>query len=339
MEDDDREDSFDDQKERDDEEIFRHLIFGHKSSFIQFWDVLDTAASLLSVYIYAWIACFGIAEGSPGLIYISILFEVIFSLSIILRFITDYTPAGETQPEREFTKIYTRYLKSDFLIDFIACIPLNFIYGASRDHHYRIFYSIKLLRMIKGFKVFNVPLFMNKIKKVVEDRNKKKMENNGSSGEIMDEDNTNIEMLLNISYGVKTFRLIMIIINISYFIGMFWLITIDYIDSFKHERGEDGQLHNNCEKESDHHEEKEEEVLVIHDFIEEYKLNACNVSDYRRMLVVLYFAFTSLSTVGFGDFHPISSVERLVCSFILLFGVAIFSYIMGIFISILDQYG
>lgn len=57
------------------------------------------------------------------------------------------------------------------------------------------------------------------------------------------------------------------------------------------------------------------------------------------MLVVLYFAFTSLSTVGFGDFHPISSAERLVCAFVLLFGVAIFSYIMGIFISILDQYG
>jgi hypothetical protein len=45
-----------------------------------------------------------------------------------------------------------------------------------------------------------------------------------------------------------------------------------------------------------------------------------------------------LSTVGFGDFHPISSAERLVCAFVLLFGVAIFSYIMGIFISILDQY-
>tara|TARA_B110000285_G_scaffold154438_1_gene172301 strand:+ start:997 stop:2052 length:1056 start_codon:yes stop_codon:yes gene_type:complete len=53
---------------------------------------------------------------------------------------------------------------------------------------------------------------------------------------------------------------------------------------------------------------------------------------------VVYYAFTSLSTVGFGDFNPRSDSERLVCSFILLFGVAIFSYIMGIFIEILDQY-
>lgn len=58
----------------------------------------------------------------------------------------------------------------------------------------------------------------------------------------------------------------------------------------------------------------------------------------RNAIVVVYYAFTSLSTVGFGDLHPRSNSERLVCSFILLFGVAIFSYIMSIFIEILDQY-
>lgn len=48
-----------------------------------------------------------------------------------------------------------------------------------------------------------------------------------------------------------------------------------------------------------------------------------------------YYAFTTLSTVGFGDFHPKSDAERGVCAFILLVGVAIFSYIMGNFIEIL----
>ena len=38
------------------------------------------------------------------------------------------------------------------------------------------------------------------------------MENDASFGENMDDDNTNIEMLLNISYCFKTFRVIMIII-------------------------------------------------------------------------------------------------------------------------------
>jgi hypothetical protein len=48
--------------------------------------------------------------------------------------------------------------------------------------------------------------------------------------------------------------------------------------------------------------------------------------------------FTSLSTVGFGDLHPRGDFERIACAMILLFGVAIFSYIMGIFIEILTQF-
>ena len=51
----------------------------------------------------------------------------------------------------------------------------------------------------------------------------------------------------------------------------------------------------------------------------------------------MYYSFTSLTTVGFGDFNPRSEFERIFCSAILLFGVAIFSYIMGNFIEILEQ--
>lgn len=51
-----------------------------------------------------------------------------------------------------------------------------------------------------------------------------------------------------------------------------------------------------------------------------------------------YFAFTSLSTVGFGDIHPKSNIERATTSMILLMGVAMFSYIMGMFTEILQTF-
>ena len=54
------------------------------------------------------------------------------------------------------------------------------------------------------------------------------------------------------------------------------------------------------------------------------------------MIALWYFSFTSLSTVGFGDFNPKSNIERLIIAFFLMFGVAIFSYIMGSFIQILN---
>ena len=58
----------------------------------------------------------------------------------------------------------------------------------------------------------------------------------------------------------------------------------------------------------------------------------------RNLIILCYFSFTSLSTVGFGDFVPRSNFERLVGALLLLSGVAIFSIIMGQFIDILNEF-
>ena len=55
------------------------------------------------------------------------------------------------------------------------------------------------------------------------------------------------------------------------------------------------------------------------------------------MIIVTYWAFTTLTTVGFGDYHPRSDAERAFCSFILLFGVMTFSLIMGNYMVILES--
>lgn len=68
-------------------------------------------------------------------------------------------------------------------------------------------------------------------------------------------------------------------------------------------------------------------------FYNEYSLN--KNSDVENLIIVIYFTFTTLSTVGFGDFVPKSDSERIITTFILLIGVACFSYIMGQFIEIL----
>ena len=68
-------------------------------------------------------------------------------------------------------------------------------------------------------------------------------------------------------------------------------------------------------------------------FFNEYELKDKN--DWDNLIIVIYFAFTTLSTVGFGDFNPKSPSERLITVGILLIGVALFSYIMGQFIDIL----
>ena len=50
---------------------------------------------------------------------------------------------------------------------------------------------------------------------------------------------------------------------------------------------------------------------------------------FESTTIAMYYALTSLSTIGFGDFYPKTDAERLYISFMLLFGVAIFSFILG----------
>jgi len=62
------------------------------------------------------------------------------------------------------------------------------------------------------------------------------------------------------------------------------------------------------------------------------------MTNMERAIAVTYFSFTSLSTVGFGDMHPRNDVERALTAFILLFGVCIFSILLGNFIEISDSF-
>ena len=57
----------------------------------------------------------------------------------------------------------------------------------------------------------------------------------------------------------------------------------------------------------------------------------------EEMIKLNYFSFTTLSTVGFGDFEPRSNSERLYMCPGMLLGVAIFSSILGKFIEMFDK--
>ena len=127
-------------------------------------------------------------------------------------------------------------------------------------------------------------------------------------------DHSPVNFLMKISHALKIFELVILILNVSYFIGIIYLIVC--------------QLNMNLGRLID--EESQMEY-----FIEYFSIESFDKS-YNTILI-MYYAFTSLSTVGFGDLHPRSDIERIFCSFMLLFGVAVFSYLMGCFINILEK--
>ena len=127
--------------------------------------------------------------------------------------------------------------------------------------------------------------------------------------------------LLLISFFLKTLKLVLIILNISYFLGMLWYILIEAEKDF---------INGKTEYSSDEDLEEFEDTFIVYFGLHE--------KDPKSIwIITTYFSFTSLSTVGFGDYHPRSNIERMVGSFILLWGVAIFSFIMGNFIDILTS--
>ena len=52
----------------------------------------------------------------------------------------------------------------------------------------------------------------------------------------------------------------------------------------------------------------------------------------------MYYTFTTLTTVGFGDFHPKGNAERIMIALILFFGVMCTTLIVGDLISLLSGF-
>lgn len=112
-----------------------------------------------------------------------------------------------------------------------------------------------------------------------------------------------------ISFVVKMIELITMIMSFSYFFMIFWIILCDtYFDFIL-----DGTYDNLND--------------TVPPFFNVYELD--NQDQALVSLKVFYFSFTTLTTVGFGDFYPHNDYERAFASMMLLFGVMIFSVIIG----------
>ena len=72
-------------------------------------------------------------------------------------------------------------------------------------------------------------------------------------------------------------------------------------------------------------------------FLGYYEWTSENHSPSEIVVATMYFAITSLTTIGFGDYVPRSDLERALGAILLLAGVAIFTYIMGSFIDMLNE--
>jgi hypothetical protein len=118
-----------------------------------------------------------------------------------------------------------------------------------------------------------------------------------------------------LGYLFRVVRMVMIIFTLSYFIGTLWYIFC-------------WQMYLKYYKDTD------ENFIREFGFIESMK----EEKFFDSMIKAMYFAFTTLATVGYGDLYPVSNAERIIGSIIILFGVVVFSFVMGNFIEMLMEF-
>ena len=128
-----------------------------------------------------------------------------------------------------------------------------------------------------------------------------------------DQSEYNILTMLFIVYVYRIFRLVLVIFTSSYFLGIIWLIFVRDWTLFSFDI------------------DKRTDSFYVDAGLEDG-------TNSENLIIVWYFAITTLASVGYGDFSPQNTQERFIACFILLIGVAVFSFIMGNFIDILMNY-
>lgn len=131
--------------------------------------------------------------------------------------------------------------------------------------------------------------------------------------------------LLLISYFLKTMKLFFFILSFSFFSAMVFRIFLGIEHDFFN--GVDDFYTNKGDCSND-----DAEGYFRHCYQMEDKSMGAD------LVFLMYYTFTTLSTVGFGDVAPKSNSERIFIAFFMLFGVAIFSYIMGNFIVMIEEF-
>lgn len=159
-------------------------------------------------------------------------FEFFFLLDLFFNFLTDFktTKKMKVIVVRELDKIVERYLRGEFIWDFVSCVPLQMIPMPVSINN--LFYIIKILRLRKVMVHFKISELMRYIKKkrleIVE--LELKIKKSPSDIQLMSEGNqmrdyNRIEEILYLSFFLKTIKLLIVILSIAFFFAMFFKIV------------------------------------------------------------------------------------------------------------------
>jgi len=225
--------------------------------------------------------------------------DIIFAADMVLNFRTAMTDSEGILDTIPF-HIAKAYLRGWFLIDFGSTFPVDRVFEAALGNGGDL-RPLKMIRMVRLVRLLKLARMM-KMGKIAH-----KME----------------EVLELSPMALKCINLGGTLTFFSHFLGCFWFFVSTHNDSAANQC-DSGLL--SCDR-----------SLPPTSWWKEVNLDGGDSTKTDQYIASVYWAFTTMTTVGYGDIHPRSDGERIYATIAMIFGATMFGYIIGSIAALAGQ--
>jgi len=266
---------------------------------MQRWDVLIAALIVYSVIVVPYRIGFD-QPAVKGMLVFELLIDLCFGIDIIMNFRLGYY-RDDLSIETQAWPLAKRYLSGWFTLDFFTTVPFDWIAksaggGQAVENEGDVMQYLKLLRVLRLarlFKLMHVSKWINMLEDDLE--------------------------LVNPA-AIQLMKLLLQVTLIAHLMACGWYWISKYAE-------DDAQCINTCPFNETTGVFETCQIPFECAWVVEQNSNLLSVS--QNYLASCYWAFTTMSTVGYGDVLAGTDSERLYATCMMLVGVTVFGYVIG----------